>query len=506
MSIGFLLFLLALIAVHIGLYGMFKKAGIAPWKGLVPYLNTWCMVEKTEVKKVWFFLQFIPIAGFFVTLWIMIKFVELFGRFDLLHHAATVFIPFVYFPYLGFSTSERFAGRAVVKNYKKSTIREWIDAAVFAVVAATLIRSFIFEAYTIPTPSMEKTLLVNDFLFVSKFAYGPRLPNTPIAMPFVHHTLPITGTKSYSEIIKIPYTRWFAHPVTRNDVVVFNFPVNDTFIDDEVNFGSRVTYYQVEREIGREQTWQQFGNIIKTRPVDKRENFIKRCVAVGGDTLQIINGVVYTNGVKQPDFPQMERYYDLQAPDNELIDEDKLESFGVKVRIDQGDLMALDNRNEFLLNITNAEKKTVQFPLNYKLSPFLPAPDDTHYRSADLFPYYSASINWTVDNYGPLWIPQKGATIDLTADNLRRYERCIRVYEGNKLEITGDKILINDRPATTYTFKMDYYWMMGDNRHNSLDSRYWGFVPEDHVVGKASMIWFSWENGPRWKRIFRMIK
>ena len=175
MSLGLVLFILATIGVLIGLYGMFRKAGIEPWKGLIPFYNTWCMVEKMELNKIWFFLQFIPIAGQFVTIWIFIKFVEHFGRFGLGHHFLTVFVPFIYFPYLGFSDNERYAGTAVVKNYKKGGIREWIDAAVFAIVAATLIRTFVFEAYTIPTPSMEKTLLVNDFLFVSKFAYGPRI-------------------------------------------------------------------------------------------------------------------------------------------------------------------------------------------------------------------------------------------------------------------------------------------------------------------------------------------
>ncbi|HRB56016.1 MAG TPA: S26 family signal peptidase, partial [Ferruginibacter sp.] len=276
---GWIIFILGTIGWHAGMYGMFKKARIEPWKALVPFYNTWCIVEKIQLKKIWFWLQFIPIAGVFITIWITIKFVENFGRFSLMHHAATVLFPFAYFPYLGFSKNEKFAGKLVMDNYKKSGAREWVDAAVFAVVAATIIRTFIFEAYTIPTQSMEKTLLVNDFLFVSKFSYGPRIPNTPIAMPFVHHTMPITGTKSYSEIIKIPYTRWFAKPVERNDVVVFNFPVNDTLINDEENFGSRVTYYQAVREMGRDAVWDKYGDIIVTRPVDKRENFIKRCVA-----------------------------------------------------------------------------------------------------------------------------------------------------------------------------------------------------------------------------------
>ncbi|HVZ97706.1 MAG TPA: DUF5684 domain-containing protein, partial [Chitinophagaceae bacterium] len=209
MSIGLLLFIITLIAGLIGLYGMFKKAGIAPWKALIPLYNTWCMVNKMELKKIWFFLQLIPIAGQFVTIWICIKFVEHFGRFGLWHHFLTVFFPFLYFPYLGFSKMERYAGIPVVKNYKKTILREWIDAAVFAVVAATLIRTFVFEAYTIPTPSMEKTLLVNDFLFVSKFSYGPRIPNTPLAVPFIHSNLPLVNTKWYVEWIELPYIRWF---------------------------------------------------------------------------------------------------------------------------------------------------------------------------------------------------------------------------------------------------------------------------------------------------------
>jgi len=277
---GWIIFILCTIGFHIGLYGMFKKAGIEPWKALVPYYNTWVMVEKMPLKKYWFFLQFIPIIGQFITIWIYIKFVEHFGRFSLLHHAAAVFLPFIYFPYLGFSKNERYAGNAVVKNYKKSSAREWIDAAVFAVVAATIIRTFIFEAYVIPTGSMEKTLLVNDFLFVSKLSYGPRLPNTPLAIPFVHHTAPIINTKSYLEWIKLPYKRLWSSPVQRNDVVVFNYPVGDTVIGA---YQSNMNYYDALRDEykGDRQAILDRDDII-VRPVDKRENFIKRCVAIPG--------------------------------------------------------------------------------------------------------------------------------------------------------------------------------------------------------------------------------
>ncbi len=505
MSIGWMIFIVATVGWHIGLYGMFRKAGIPAWKALIPFYNTWCMVQKMGLKKYWFFLQFIPIAGQFITIWITIKFVEYFGRFGFWQHGATVLFPFLYFPYLGFSKSEKFAGQAVVDNYKKSTSREWIDAAVFAVVAATIIRTFVFEAYTIPTPSMEKTLLVNDFLFVSKFSYGPRLPNTPIAMPFVHHTLPVLNTKSYVEWIHLPYTRWFASPVKRNDVVVFNFPVNDTLINDEEKFGSKVTYYEEVRRSGRDKVWEDYGSLIITRPVDKRENFIKRCVGIAGDSIQVINGRVYVNGAAQELFPQSQRYYRLQVPTGEFPDKDKLKEFGINVREEQGDLVQLGN-TEWLVNITNEEKKDLKLPQGYVLSDFIVGFNDQMFSAKQLFPYYQANPGWSVDNYGPLWIPRKGAPISLTADNVLRYQRAIEVYEGNHFENRDGKYFINEREASSYTFKMDYYWMMGDNRHNSLDSRYWGFVPEDHVVGKASLIWFSWEGGPRWNRLFRSIK
>ena len=500
MSIGWIVFIIWVLGWHIGLYGMFKKAGITPWKALVPFYNTWCMVKKMQLKKYWFFLQLIPVAGQFITIWICIKFVEHFGRFGFWHHAATVFIPFIYFPYLGYSKNERYAGIAVVKNYKKSGAREWIDAAAFAIVAATLIRTFVFEAYTIPTPSEEKTLLVNDFLFVSKMAYGPRIPNTPIAMPFVHHTIPGLNVKSYTEWIHIPYTRWFASPVTRNDAVVFNFPVNDTLINNDA-YGSQTTYYQAVRDMGREKVWRDFEDIIITRPVDKRENFIKRCVGIAGDTIQLINGKLFINGKPEDFFPQSERNYLIQVPDGVYLDKETLHDLGIDVRIDQEDVQQINN-TLFVVNITNEERAKLKLPNGYRITDYI------REHETNLFPYYTDSTGaaWSADNYGKLWVPKKNATIQLTPDNLIRYQRCIEVYEGNKFENRGNKYFINGVETTSYTFKMDYYWLMGDNRHHSLDSRYWGFVPEDHVVGKASLIWFSYENGPRWNRLFRRIK
>src|SRR5450432_3598811 len=296
--IAFVLFALP----AIGTYFMFKKAGVPAWKGLVPAYNTYEMLKLSKKPIFWFFVQFIPVVGWFIKLTILVEFVKTFGKFKFYQHALTVFSLGIYFIYVGLNKKDKFIGADAAKKYKKSAAREWIDAGIFAVVAATLIRTFVFEAYVIPTPSIEKTLLVNDFLFVSKFSYGPRIPNTPLAMPFVHHTIPYLNTKSYVEWIHIPYTRWFASPVQRNDVVVFNFPVNDTLINDEINFGSRVTYYEEVRRVGRDQVWQDHADIIITRPVDKRENFIKRCVAISGDSLQVINGIVYINNKQQEVF------------------------------------------------------------------------------------------------------------------------------------------------------------------------------------------------------------
>ncbi|MBO9571159.1 MAG: S26 family signal peptidase, partial [Chitinophagaceae bacterium] len=287
----FVLILISLLLVILpapGLSKLFEKAGIPSWKAWVPFLNIWEIIKAAKIKKHWFYWQFIPIAGWFITIWLLIESVKLFGKFSLLDHAMVAFIPLIYFLYLGYNKDTKYLGPDQVKKHKKTATREWIDAAVFAIVAATLIRTFIFEAYTIPTGSMEKTLLVNDFLFVSKLTYGPRIPNTPLAVPFVHHTIPGLNTKSYSEAIYIPYTRWFAKPVKRNDVVVFNFPAGDTLTKER---DSQDPYYDILRreeditgnkEVARQNVWGEYT--VTTRPVDKRENYIKRCVAVYGDT------------------------------------------------------------------------------------------------------------------------------------------------------------------------------------------------------------------------------
>ncbi len=498
--------LILFIVPAIGLFFMFKKAGIEGWKGLVPLYNTWMMIHIAERPKHWFFWQFIPVVGWFITLGIMIEFVKTFGKFKLYQHALTVITLGLYFIYVGTNAKDKYIGPSAVRAYKKSSGREWIDAAIFAVVAATLIRTFVFEAYTIPTGSMEKTLLINDFLFVSKWTYGPRIPNTPLSVPFVHHTLPYSSSKSYSELIKIPYTRWFASPVKRNDVVVFNFPAGDTVINRE-EYQSAIPYYDVIRALGRgnpdegrkilQEDPDSYPLIV--RPVDKKENYIKRCVAIGGDILHIRDGLVYING--DPPFlpPKAQMYYYVETNGQQLDPEVMNEEYNVTMENPEefSDLANQPNTYRMLLTY-DALAEMTKAGFAKKITPEL----NTQH---EVFPYDTIH-NWTEDNFGPLWVPKKGAILTLTNENFTLYERAIRAYERNSFERRDGQFFINGKPTNQYTFKMNYFWMMGDNRHASQDSRYWGFVPEDHVVGSASLIWMSWDHGIRWNRLFKKIR
>ena len=386
---------------------------------------------------------------------------------------------------------------------KQTKVVEWIDAIIFAVIAASFIRIFFIEAYTIPTSSMEKSLLVGDYLFVSKVAYGPKTPNTPLSFPFVHNTLPLTrNKKSYVEWIKRPYHRLAGFgKVKNNDVVVFHFPEGDTVA---LNIPNQ-SYYQLARTYGRERVWsddRNFGEII-ARPVDKRENYIKRCVGIPGDELRMERTQLFINGEPQAEIEGMQHDYVVKT-NGTGINPKALE----RLEIAEDDRQLL-SAGQYIFPLTdemaeqlrtfsniNSVEKIVQEPGEWDPNVF---PSDRNYP-------------WNVDNFGPVKVPAKGSTVKLTTTNLPLYERIIDVYEDNELKINNGKIFINGEETSEYTFKMNYYWMMGDNRHNSADSRYWGFVPEDHVVGEASFIWLSLNKDKtfpaniRFRRMFQIIR
>ena len=381
------------------------------------------------------------------------------------------------------------------KSSLYNTIYGWIDAIVWATAVATLVHIFIFQLYVVPTSSMEKTILIGDYLYVSKLSYGPQVPNTPVAMPFVFNTMPFSTTKkSYSECIKWDYHRLRGFgKVEREDVVVFNYPAGDTILleNQALSYHDELRRYQAQygNEEGRKRLYNSYT--VVSHPVDKRENYIKRCVAIPGDTLQIINTELFVNGEPQPECKERQHIYIVttSAP---------LSSY------------AFSN-----LNITEYDGSAPYYYVSTTesgaelLRKYSSVESVVRYNSTEptleTFPH-NANYAWTGDNFGPLWVPQKGATVELTIDNLPLYERIIDQYEGHDLRVENDKIYIDGAEATSYTFAMDYFFMMGDNRHNSLDSRYWGFVPEDHLVGKALFIVFSkGDDGIRWNRIFNKI-
>ncbi|MBS1772798.1 MAG: signal peptidase I [Bacteroidetes bacterium] len=380
---------------------------------------------------------------------------------------------------------------------KKSVLREWGGALVFAIVFATVIRTLGCEAYAIPSSSMEGSMLINDYLFVSKTAYGPRVPMTPLAIPLVHNTLPLLGGKSYTEAVKCGYHRlpgW--GNVKRDDIVVFNGPSGDTAIQEEPD----KDYYQMCRIYGREAVHNMYT--IITRPVDKKENLIKRCISVPGDMVVVKDGRVYVNNVAEELHPHSKMMYVVKTNGN------------LPVLGEDAELIKSFNSSTYIYNLANDELPDAKKALNvvsvnlFEKETAGQAPSNP---GDWVFPLDTVNFKWNKDNYGPIAIPKAGNTVTLNAQNIALYRRIIANYEGNILEEKEGKIFINNKEVTSYTFKMNYYWMMGDNRHMSLDSRYWGFVPEDHIVGKAWFVWMSYGNdgifsGLRWNRLFHGVK
>ena len=458
-----------------------------------------------------------------------------------------VIVPFIFDIYISKKIPWGFWKKS--KNPAVRGIMSWVDAIVFALVAVYFVNIYIFQNYQIPSSSLEKSLLVGDYLYVSKLSYGPRVPNTPLSMPLAQHTLPLVNTKSYIEWPQWDYKRVPGlGKVKRNDIVVFNFPAGDTvatnyqqtdFYSLAYNEGQRMypnpvnmdsltrkqqravydLYYNAGRNLILSNP-KMYGDVV-VRPVDRRENYVKRCVGLPGDTLEIRDAQVYIDGkpLENPEDMQLNYLVQTTGP---YITEDMFRELGIS-KDDQAMVTNESLLMEMGLTHRDAQGRlapTYDLPLTKKMLETLSANKKLVSRivmEPEMFTGQMYPLNlytkWDRNNYGPIWIPKKGATIKLTEDNLPIYERPIRAYEGNTLEVKEDGIYINGKKTDEYTFKMDYYWMMGDNRHNSADARSWGFVPEDHVVGKPIVVWLSldkdrgWFDGKiRWNRIFKWVK
>ncbi len=527
---GNIIFLILILISFIGLYKIFEKAGLPAWKALIPIYNFWVLGSIINRPKWWGLIMIVPgvnLIMFGVYGFHLARAFKKRMNNDLL--LASLF-PYIYFAYLGFNKEIKYFGVTDIRS-ESSFIKNWADPIIFAVVAASIIRGFFFEAFTIPTSSLEKSLMVGDFLFVNKVCYGAKVPQTPIAFPFAHHTLPFTqSTKSYLEWIKIPYFRLPGYSKPKNgEIVVFNYPDGDTVALGMQN----MSYYQLVREIAssikqedggkksdevyQEQAWnyvngpqKPFGEITG-RPADKREHYVKRCVAIAGDKLEIKDGEVYINDVKQ-EMPEHAQHRYIVATKGPLFGENSQNNMHEPV------LSNFELLEEYDIYVTEASK--IENPNDTSA---IKIPNDTSYydlnmpvdvaekikkiqgvyyahkkiepkgkRDPRIFPHHK-HFAWNNDNFGPMILPSAGMTIQIDTGNICLYEKMLSTYDNGIHQITtsGTQVLYDGKPMTSYTFKQGYYWMMGDNRHNSADSRSWGVVPFDHVVGRPVFVWFS---------------
>lgn len=471
------------ILVIAGYWKLFQKAGEKGWKALIPYYSEYTMLKLSGRPGWWIIFLFIPFIGWIVGIGILVDFIKSFGKCHLRNRIAAVLLPFVYIPKWGFENKTVYLGPSASPAFRQQypySIRpanplQWAQALFFAVFTALFIRAFFIEVYIIPTPSMERTLLVGDNVLVSKLNYGARLPMTPLSFPFSGSTLPYSGLKAYWDGLELPYLRLPGFGlVERNDIVVFNYP-NDT---------------------------------VGNRPIDKRDVFIKRCIALPGDTFKMVNGDVYVNGKKQAEPAEEEQTYSVKSTNGD-IDPELLRKLHITNPFhDSISYMMTRDAAAALEKYSNiaSVKEQLEKPGDgeEQIFPSGQSPGGT--------PELQSSFTWNADNMGPVIIPAKGWTVKLNPLNFPLYQRAISVYENNKVQVINGRIYINGKPTDRYTFKMNYYWVMGDNRHDSEDSRYWGFVPENHLIGKAVLIWISWDpDAPvfekfRWDRFLKPVK
>ncbi len=487
MGIAFYIFVYIIAAPFLllalpGYWKLFEKAGRRGWEALIPIYSDYVMLKISGRPAWWLIWLFIPLLNIIVGIGIYIDFIKSYGKFTTREQAAAVFFPFVYIPKWGFENKTHYLGqsssagfKAKHKGIRKSSLKDWTLAVTFPIIASIFIRAFVIEAYVMPTPSMERSLLVGDYFFVSKLSYGARMPVTPLAYPFANHTIPQTDSKAYSEAVKFPYYRFPGFcEVKKGDVVVFNYP-QDT---------------------------------INNRPVDKRETYIKRCQGTPGDRLSLVDGQVYVNGKAMPNPAGEQMEYNIKTTG---VDVNPQLYNDLHITIYEGHLYPAMTKESADVLKGYSNVKSIVPDISPKgassYSTVFPSYFPMHVQLTSKLPDYK----WSVDNFGPIVIPKKGWTVKLDSITFPLYERAIEIYENNKVQATSGNILINGKKTNSYTFKMNYYWVMGDNRHDSEDSRFWGFLPEDHIIGKAWFIGISWDeyaplfNKIRWNRLFKGI-
>ena len=530
---GWLLFILLVQVIHgIGTWKLYVKAGRKVWEAFIPIYNGIVLMQIINRPKWWILLLFIPVINLFLFPIIWIETLRTFGKKSTLDMILGVVTLGFYIAYVNYTQETTYFANRDLKAPNKTI--DTLGSLSFAVVVATLVHTYFIQPFVIPTSSLEKSLLVGDFLFVSKFHYGARTPMTPIAAPMVHDSIPVIGTLSYLPKPQIPFFRFpKIQEIKNNDIVVFNWP-SDT-LDNMYNP----------------------SNIRVNKPIDKKTNYVKRCVGIAGDSLQIKDGIVFINGKELilPERAKPQYLYKIKLKSDsakEIISDYAISEsssvFEIKNNIwDKPQLkeeliknyafqeFSRDSLKSYVIgNIDQILYEKLQ--LNYSLSFFYgnltfekyeKLKSDSRVATIErkinkdaedgIFPDFkdgkiSTTNKWSGDNFGPIYIPKAGATVVLDKKSLPFYKKIISEYEGNDLKVNGNEIRINGQVATTYTFKQNYFWMMGDNRHNSLDARYYGYTPENHVVGKPVFIWMSWDsngegiaNKIRWDRLFTTV-
>ncbi|WP_282135118.1 signal peptidase I [Seonamhaeicola maritimus] len=487
------IFILIIQVIHgLGTWKLYLKAGRQAWEAFVPIYNGVVLMKIINRSWWWIILLFLPIVNIIMLAIVWVETARSFGKNQKIDTFLAVASLGFYNYYLNYVADVKYVENRDLNP--KSSSGEWTSSILFAIVAATIVHTYFMQPFTIPSSSLEKSLLVGDFLFVSKFHYGARIPMTTVAAPMVHDTIPGLKKKSYLfdddftkrktswiNKLQLPYLRIPGfEKIERNDIVVFNQPA-DTLLDMN-DFHPDRNYY---------------------KPIDKKTNLVKRCVGIPGDSLEVRDGYVYINGKQNelPDRAHLQFSYNVQPKTNQFNPQ------YLKSRYDITDIVYPTNAQYTNYRFSAvSDEALAKFKNHPNVKGISPNKEVEGERNPNIFPH-DPNYNWNVDFFGPLYIPEKGKTIDINLEVLPLYKRVISEYERNDLQVKGNQILINGEVTDTYTFKQNYYWMMGDNRHNSIDARAWGFVPFDHVVGKPVFIWMSWDGlkNPRWERFFTTV-